>query len=72
MHGLNETDWLGDAGDVNDDGFANMVVSALIHDGVDDLLLGAHMTDNTGTNAGSAYVIYGNDVIFSDAFESSP
>lgn len=41
------------------------------HDGVNDLLLGAHMTDNTDTNAGSAYVIYGNDGIFSDAFESS-
>ncbi|GAA4820409.1 hypothetical protein GCM10011365_08500 [Marinicella pacifica] len=41
------------------------------HDGIDDLLLGAHMTDNTDTDAGSAYILFGNDVIFADAFEAS-
>jgi hypothetical protein len=62
MHGLNETDWLGTAISTAGD---------VYHDGVNDLLLGTQMTDNPGANAGSAYVIYGNDVIFSDAFESS-
>jgi len=63
--GGNWNDLLGNAvstaGDVN-------------HDGIDDLLVGAHMTDNIGTdsvdsNVGSAYVIYGTDVMYQDSFE---
>ncbi len=37
-------------------------------DGVDDLIIGGPFVNSNGTNAGSAYVIYGNDGIFKSDF----
>ncbi len=39
------------------------------HDGVDDFMFGGFFVDSNGTNSGSAFVVYGNDGIFNDAFE---
>lgn len=38
-------------------------------DGVDDFLVGGPLLNSNGTNAGSAYVIYGNDGIYKQGFE---
>lgn len=39
-------------------------------DGLDDLIIGARLADPDGnTNAGSSYVVFGNDVIFKNGFE---
>jgi len=37
-------------------------------DGVDDLLMGTFFADPNGSNSGAAYVLYGNDQIFSSQF----
>lgn len=47
---------VGSAGDFNDDGFA-------------DLIIGARLADSNGLDTGQAYVIFGNDIIFSDGME---
>ncbi len=61
LNGIERLDTTGysvsEAGDVNGDG-------------LDDLIVGARLADPDGnTNAGSSYVVFGNDVIFKDGFE---
>ena len=38
-------------------------------DGLDDFIVGGPFVDNNGTNSGSAYVVFGNDVIVKHGFE---